>query len=205
MKGSGFSKYDRRETIQSLYCYPGTDILINKEGIRRSKALARYEADISVIRIMELEKQPIRGRFGVTHLKNIRRYIFQDVYPFAGKFRQEDIWKGETFFCRIEFIQDNLIQLFNELNHENHLKGLNEEEFVNRAVHYMSVINLIHPFREGNGRAIREFIRCIAVNAGFDMDWSCVTGQKLLNAAIHAANDDFQPLKNCLTEVLIIK
>jgi|LSQX01.2.fsa_nt_gb cell filamentation protein len=50
---SGFSKYDRPETTQSRYCYQGTDVLINKENITDAKALAEYEADMTILRQYE--------------------------------------------------------------------------------------------------------------------------------------------------------
>lgn len=103
--GSGFSKYDREETTQSRYCYPGTDVLINKENIKDPKALAEYEADMTIIRQYELEvEQSVKGKFGITHLTRIHKYIFQDIYPFAGKFRLDNISKGSTGFCKSEFI-----------------------------------------------------------------------------------------------------
>jgi cell filamentation protein len=98
---NGFSKYDRKEITQSLYCYPDTDILKNKAGIKDAKALAKFEEDVTGFRQYMLEDRPIRGKFGITHLKNIHKFIFQDVYSFAGKFRLEDIWKGDTFFVRV--------------------------------------------------------------------------------------------------------
>ena len=70
---SGFSKYDRKPITQSLYCYPGTEVLINKENIRDAKALADYEADITIIRQYELEAAlVVRGKFGKTHLQRIQ-------------------------------------------------------------------------------------------------------------------------------------
>jgi cell filamentation protein len=48
-----------------------------------------------------LEKEPIKGKFGITHLRNIHNFIFQDVYYFAGRFRLEDICKGDTFFVKV--------------------------------------------------------------------------------------------------------
>jgi len=62
----------------------------------------------------------------------------------------------------------------------------------------MSELNIIHPFREGNGRAIREFIRCLALNAGYDINWSLISSQDLLNAAIVSVNGDLTLLKDCL-------
>lgn len=106
---SNFSKYDRKEVTQSLYCYPDTDILKNKAGIKDAKALAEFEADVTAIRQYMLEKRPIKGKFGIAHLKNIHKFIFQDVYPFAGKFRLEDIWKGDAFFVKANSLRLTLI------------------------------------------------------------------------------------------------
>ncbi len=161
--GSGFSKYDREE-LSSRYCYPGTDVLINKENIRDAKALSQYEADITMLRQYELEKEePVKGRFGISHLTRIHEYIFQDIYPFAGKFRLENIFKGSTFFCKSEFIADNLKKILKELKADGYLKGLEPGQFAEKAAYYMSEINMIHSFREGNGRTLREFIRQLAL------------------------------------------
>jgi len=53
----------------------------------------------------------------------------------------------------------------------------------------MSELNIIHPFREGNGRAIREFIRCLALKSGFILNWNAVTNSEILDASISSVND----------------
>lgn len=201
---SGFSRYDRKENDQSKYCYKGTEILINKENIRDPKALAKYEADITLIRQYELEEeQPVRGRFGITHIKRIHRYIFQDIYPFAGKFRTENIRKGLTEFCKSQYIEENLDRLLNELKRDRFLIGLNAEKFSEKAAYYKSEINIIHPFREGNGRSIREFIRQLALKCGYFINWSLIGSEALLDATITAAADkNYKPLANCIFKVI---
>lgn len=200
---SGFSKYDRKKVSQSRYCYPGTDVLINKENIKDAKALSEYEADVTLIRQYELEKEGlVKGRFGVTHLKKIHAYIFQDVYPFAGKLRQEDIWKGSTFFCKSEYIEDNLTNILTQLKTDNYLRGLELEQFAEKASYYMAEINLIHPFREGNGRTIREFIRQLALYCGYIINWSLIDRETLLNAMIIAADKNYRPLSACIKKVI---
>ena len=201
--GSRFSKYNRKETNQSLYCYKDSEVLINKENIRDEKALAEYEADITMIRQYQLEKeQPVRGRFGMTHLKRIHRYIFQDIYFFAGKLRIENIEKGSTIFCKSEFIEENLEAIFNKLKKDSYLRGLNTEEFSQKAAYYMSELNMIHPFREGNGRSIREYIRQLALNCGYIINWSLINHETLLDATIIAANKSLDPLSNCFFQVI---
>lgn len=205
-RSSGFSKYDRKETTQSIYCYDGTDVLINKENIRDAKALAKYEADITMIRLYQIEeKQFVSGRFGMAHLKNIHKFIFQDIYPFAGKFRTENIIKGKTEFCKSEFIVDNLNSLFDELKKNRCLKGLNQDDFSQKVAYYMSELNMIHPFREGNGRSTREFVRQLALSCGFIINWSLVGKETLLEAIIKAVNKDLILLAECINNVIEYK
>lgn len=168
-----------------------------------AKVLDEYEANITAMRQYMLEDKPVKGKFGINHLKNIHKYIFQDIYPFAGKLRLEDIWKGETYFCKTQFIESTLDSLLTHFKEENYLKGLDAEEFAKRISFYMSELNIIHPFREGNGRTIREFIRCLALEAGFELDWSLVDSQELLDAAIIAVNDNLEPLESCLYQAIV--
>lgn len=201
-----FSRYDRKEKTQSVYCYEGTDVLINKENIRNTEDLARYEADITMIRQFQIESEnPVRGKFGVAHLKKIHKYIFQDIYPFAGKYRVEDMWKGDTFFCKSEHIEENLARLFEGMKKENYLRGLEIEVFSGKTAYYMAELNMIHPFREGNGRTIREFIRQLALQAGYIIDWSQLDHDTILSASILSADKVLKPLTECIYAAIIPK
>lgn len=66
----------------------------------------------------------------------------------------------------------------------------------------MSEINMIHPFREGNGRTIRENIRCLASANGYAINWNLVDKELLLNAIILSVNKDYSSLRNCLYEYI---
>lgn len=153
-----FSRYNCEEFVQSLYCYPDTDILKNKLGIKNVDLLKEAETQLTQLRLYKLQREPISGRFTVSHFLKIHKYIFQDVYYFAGRLREETIIKGNTKFCESQFIRENLNECLNELRNEKYLKGKDIREFASRAAYYMAELNFIHPFREGNGRALREFI-----------------------------------------------
>ncbi len=79
------------------YCYPGTDILINKLGIRDFDKLRALERKLTMLRLLELMDTPVNGKFDFKHLQDIYAYIFQDVYEWAGKVRTVDIAKGNVF------------------------------------------------------------------------------------------------------------
>lgn len=202
-KRSPYSRYSRVDNVQSKYCYLNSDIYINKLNIKERKALTSLEADLSAHRLMQLMIKPIRGKFGIVHLRRIHEYIFQDLYDFAGKFREEDITKGTTIFCKSQFIQPNLEILLDELKAENHLANLDKNAFIKRLAYYMAELNILHPFREGNGRTIREFIRQLALKNGYDLDWSQIEGDLLLQAMIQSAHMDFSLLERCLEQLLI--
>lgn len=190
-----FSRYNRKDSVQSIYCYEDTDILINKLDIRDSSLLTEADTEYSVQRLLELEVQPLNGRFSLNHLQSIHSYIFQDIYPFAGKLRLEDISKGNTLFARSQYIKSSLTRVLAELKHENYIKGIPQKDFCIRVAYYMAELNIIHPFREGNGRAIREFIRCLSLKHGYIISWDAVDKDLLLQASILSVKDSTELVK----------
>ncbi len=204
MKGFGFSKYDRKETFQSEYCYPDSEVLVNIPGITDIEELSAFEEEVTRIRQLMIEEEnAVTGRFSVSHLCNIHRFIFQDVYSFAGQFRTEDIYKGDTMFCKSEFIKDNLMRLHSKLKQEKFLKNLAYDDFINKVAYYFIELNMIHPFREGNGRAIRMFIRKLGVECGVEFDWTKLTKDELLSAMIAGVDSNYLPLEVCLRKATV--
>lgn len=173
----------------SKYVYPGTDTLMNKAGIRNYRELALFESLVSTKRLAELHLTPITGDFDLSHLQDIHHYIFQDVYPFAGQIRTENIAKDNFRFAPTQFIEPAAQDIFGQLQGEGALKGMPAEQFAERAAYYMAEINVLHPFREGNGRSTREFIRELANNAGFDLQWSRVDKDRVFQASVRSIHD----------------
>jgi len=195
-------KYTRVDNIQSVYCYQETNVYINNFNIQSEERLKDIESDLTQNRLLELAKTPIKGKLDKSYLIRLHRYIFQDIYPFAGEIRVEDIWKQSTFFCRSQFIINELDRIFEQLKNEKFLKTYGDDEFVSRLTYYMSEINIIHPFREGNGRVIREFIRVLALKTDRLVNWHLVDSDKLLCGIIDAVDFKYQVLESCLRQVL---
>jgi cell filamentation protein len=144
------------------YLYSGTSVLKNLRGLTDQELLARFEARQTHRRIAELIDTPITGGFDVPHLKAIHRHIFQDVYEWAGEFRTVNISKSGHLFGLAPFLEPALQQILAKLAAEKHLVGLDAEKFVGRAAYFIGELNAAHPFRDGNGRTQREFIRELA-------------------------------------------
>lgn len=184
-----FSKYDVYTTTQSIYCYSDTNILKNKLNIKDSSILKKAEEEITLIKQMELLKNPIKGNCTKTHLMNIHKFIFEDIYQFAGKIRREQISKADTLFYPPDLIERELDKLFLKIKEQNMLKENNEEKIFDNLAYIMAELNIIHPFREGNGRTIREFIRVIAKKVGYNLNWGNVPKEALLEASIKSVDN----------------
>ena len=81
------------------------------------------------------------------------------------------------------YIQPTLESLFEKLSEEQHFRGLNQEAFAHRGAEILGTLNAVHPFREGNGRTQREFVRELAHKNGYWADWSKVSREELYEAS----------------------
>ena len=180
---------DLYEQKNSNYCYPNSNTLINKLDIKDDKLLQKYEAKITAAKLLALRQKGIIGNFDVEHLNAIHTYLFEDIYSFAGKYRNENIAKGVFRFAELEYIEPELQRLFKELKNENYLADLSKEELAERLAYYLSELNVLHPYREGNGRTTREFIRELALKNGYNLNLSKVTPQDFLKASIKSIAD----------------
>ncbi len=171
------------------YVYRNTDVLINKFDIREAERLISVERQYSYFRIAQLSANHLPGSFNLSHLQNIHKHIFQDIYPWAGEIRTVDIGKGYTQFACSSYIIPEATKLFNNLKSENHLLGCNIDKISDRLAYYGSELNMLHPFREGNGRTIREFLRSLADNAGYEVNYSITDKDVLFNAFVKSTVD----------------
>lgn len=198
-----FSRYEVYTTVQSIYCYPDSDVLKNKLNIRDPGELKQAEEEFVAVKQLVLLQDPIRGRFTMTHLLRIHRFLFEDVYPFAGRLRREQISKGNTSFYPPNLIERELRRVFREIHETGMLREQDLQEQIRHLSFVMAELNLIHPFREGNGRSIRELIRCMALSYGLFLNWGNTDRDSLIDAAIASVDDDMafcDVLNQCLEE-----
>jgi cell filamentation protein len=160
------------------YCYPGTDILKNLEGIRDRNALDRFEADATTASIIGLRQDPIQGPFDTRRLQETHRRIFGIVYPWAGEFRRDIgiMAKSRSGFVVSYGPSQNvpaaLTTAFNALKAVNFLEGLETSAFAKRLAWFYSELDAIHVFRDGNSRTLRAFSSDLAQSAGHRLDWA---------------------------------
>jgi cell filamentation protein len=168
------------------YCYPNSNVLINKLGLSDEGALEAAEIALTQARIEQYE--PNFDDMSLAALRAIHFHLFQDLYAWAGEFRTVDISKGNTRFANVSRIQAEGDKLFQQLKQENYLTGLPRAQFVARLAHYYCELNVIHPFRDGNGRTQRLMVEAMSINAGFELRWEPIGRAEWVEANIAAYN-----------------
>jgi cell filamentation protein len=132
--------------------------------------------------------------YDLTCLKRLHRHLFRDLYDWAGEIRTVDISKGNTRFCNVARIEPEASKVFDVLADRNWLEGFERDGLVASIAEYYGDLNVVHPFREGNGRAQRLLFEQIIVNAGFEIDWWKVEPDEWLQANIDAVVCDYARL-----------
>lgn len=191
---------DRYGADQDVYCYPASNVLVNKLGITEQDALDAAELDFTQHRIEQYV--PDFNAFSLAMLQNIHFFLFQDIYEWAGKLRVVDISKGNTRFANVRFIEKEAHKLFFQLKQEKFLTQTAASEFAVRLAHYYSELNVIHPFRDGNGRAQRILFEALAINAGQAIRWRTIEASEWLEANIAAYHCKLAPLASLLQRAL---
>lgn len=147
----------------------------NKLGIDDTLKLAHEEERLTKKRALELYDKKILDSFEIgtfAGLKDIHGYLFQDVYPFAGKLRTVNIAKGHFRFAPILYLEDAL----------RNIDKMPQDTFEHIIEKYVEM-NVAHPFREGNGRSTRIWLDCILKNElGKVVDWSKIDKEDYLFA-----------------------
>lgn len=146
------------------------NVLKNKVGITSQKELSEFEYKVTTFKLVELHKScEIPKDMDISYLKEIHYYLFKDIYDWAGEYRVIDISKdGKPFMSRGHFEQGE-DYLNSQISNYTTSDNLTEFEVCNKLSKVLIDINHFHPFREGNGRTQREFIRQLALLKGYEL------------------------------------
>jgi cell filamentation protein len=183
------------DAVADPYCYPGTTVLINKLGLRDQARLDAFEAEITTQRAAEAFPA---GRLGYSYYRAIHRHLFQDVYAWAGTIRTVRISKDGSMFCYPEHIDGEMRKLFGALRDNRYLRESSLGEFAQKVAHFLSELNAIHPFREGNGRAQFALLILLAERAGHPLKLAGLDPKAMLAAMVTSFSGDETKLKQLI-------
>jgi cell filamentation protein len=191
--------------------------LKNLLGATEGDELEKFEAGYVAARAIELDAGGgPRATFDESHLRALHHHLFQDVYEWAGRMRHESVTLsdgtvatmptmakiGGADFSIGPQVGRDVDQLMNDLHRTNLLRGLDREEFANRAAEFFGRLNSVHPFREGNGRTQRAFLAALADNAGHPLAFEAVSRERMIVASIASHEQrDYAPMQRLFREI----
>ena len=165
-------------------------MLKNKLGINNSIELAEVEERITKKKALELFETGLLNSFEVGTFKGlsqIHKYLFEEIYEFAGKIRTENISKSNFRFASAMYLEEALKQI-------DRMPQSNFDEIIEKYIE----MNIAHPFREGNGRSTRIWLDMILKKEiSKVIDWSKINKEDYLLAM------ERSPIKNTEIKMLL--
>jgi cell filamentation protein len=193
--------------IDTNYTYidPQSGLLRNLQDITDPEVLLFVESSAVTKRLQELYQNPIKIK-GIESLFEIHLHLFQDLYAWAGKKRIVEISKdGKQFFPTTYF--DNAFRYIDQLVTE--FKKIPKDDKTNLAKKLAEILdnlNYLHPFREGNGRTQREFLRMLALEKDLILNLSPPDNESIYNKYMKGTiESDLNTLFDLIFELIEIK
>lgn len=190
--------------VDSNYTYvdPKSGVLKNLVGINDADDLLFFESVAVTKRISELYLKPIKI-IGIESLFLIHKQIFQDIYAWAGKGRTVEISKdGKQFFPISTF--DTGFHYINGLILDfKKIENNDKNKIAENLSEILDNINYLHPFRDGNGRAQREFIRMLALEKGINLNLNPPDNKDVYESYMQGTiNSDTKILKELILSLI---
>ena len=151
------------------YTDPETGVLRNRENINDAHLLHVFESIKVSIRLEELQDNPFKIK-NISSLLDIHRYLFQDIYLWAGKVRTVEISKGGKPFFPLSHFRNAFTFIDTLIVEYRKIDKKDKVQLTHKLAEILDNINYLHPFREGNGRSQREFLRLLAKEKGLSLN-----------------------------------
>ena len=194
------NKYNYLDPINQYTLKNG--VLRNLPNIEDEKVLLAYESLKVSNRIEELFDNPIRIVDSSALLK-IHHHLFQDVYESAGEKRRVEISKDGKQFFLTNLFDTALVFIDNLILEYKALDKTDKNAIASKLAEILDNINYLHPFREGNGRAQREFIRTLALEKGFSLNLNPPDNKLVYEQYMHGTiNSDLNMLTSLIFDQL---
>jgi len=188
--------------------YSQDGVLKNKFGEKDPKKLEILEKRSTIRGWIKLQNELIATpnlKLDAALIKKIHKNLFEDIYDWAGQYRTVNIVKGKTMFANALYVPAALEDLVTKLNRDITSKSITANNISEKLAYYYGELNMIHPFREGNGRTQKIFIEKVADKLGYSLQLEKVDSKKLLEVTIESVNGTGRPLKKVFEEVIVTK
>ena len=154
------------------------------------------------LRSVEIEQEELPAAFSFDFYKGLHKRLFQDLYEWAGELRKINMSKSGTNFCPAEKIQSLGEAKFRRLQDMNEFSDLPKDEQINEIAGFYNELNMLHPFREGNGRTERLFFTLLMKRLGYLINFADYDSDELMVATIYAAQGVDTYLKDFFAKII---
>lgn len=162
--------------MRDPYLYEDSDVLRNKLDIKEQSLLNNAEADYVTFRLKDLALNPLRGDYHTAHFLNMHRYIFQDIFEWAGMprtiniYKEEGILQGQSIEYSDTFdIVDDIHFVLQDMRNKQ-WNAFSRQKLAEEFCDSLARLWKIHPFREGNTRTTVTFCCQFADEMGFPVN-----------------------------------
>lgn len=184
------------------YIDPKSGLLRNIPGITDPEVLLFVESGATTKRLKELYESSIKIR-GIESLFQIHKHLFQDIYAWAGEKRTVEISKdGKQFFPTAHFNNafsyiDTLISQYKSI------QKINKNKLAEKLAEILDNVNYLHPFRDGNGRAQREFLRLLALEKDLTLNLNPIDDKSVYERYMKGTiESDLEILTKLISELI---
>ena len=191
-------------------CYPNSDVLINKYNIRKKELLEKFEVQKVFAKLLGLDVKPTRiaYTYDVEHMVSIHKYLFEDIYEWAGTFRKENLYKSERVlsggsaeYADYHEIEDCLEQPLQEYANRDMGDPAKKGDEISD---FLLALWSIHPFREGNTRTCITFLWHYLKGKGVDFQVALLRNNPMYvrDALVTANYDQKEYLRQIISDAL---
>jgi cell filamentation protein len=184
-----------------LYVYPDSGVLRNKFNIKSAQELQAKEYRIVTNKLLDLFEDPIHVN-SMKDVQKIHQFLFEEIYHWAGEFRQVNISKdGNPFMAMQAF--DTGSEYMNKLITDYHRQVNDKSSVIKSLAEILDNLNYMHPFREGNGRTQREVIRVLALAKGYILEINLNLDDDIYHLYMDGTvNGDISLLEELFTKIM---
>lgn len=187
---------------QDPYRNPETGVLNNIQDLQTEAELEKYEELMFQVNSIEAAQYlKTRKDMGLAEWKAVHKMCFCDVFSWAGDLRSIRISKGSTVFAYPENIETESDRIFIELNEQVNTSRLT----IDSAAELFAEVNVLHPFREGNGRTQRILFSEILCRINIRIDYTLTSQEEMILAMIEGYQTRYTPVKNLFHRITFLK
>lgn len=192
------------DSVEPEY-YSNTTTFVNLLDISISEELRKKEAAFTALRAIELFQNfnIVSQSFDFDHLKSIHKYLFQDLYVWAGQPRSYDMKKGDNIFTPAKELAKYEAKAFEKsIEYSRCIQKPSISESAITLASCLGIINSYHPFPEGNGRTQRIFISALANVFQYSLNWDDVHAWEIVETSKQYHIGNHEPMRRLIERII---